>query len=1492
MLSYLIKKQFYQLLICAFFLVLSQSAFSKNALPALTSNGESLPIPNNALILTGLNIRTIAVSPDSTLIAVDGHHIANNIQLWDAHSGRIISVHSGHTDSVNTLAFSPDGKTIASGSKDQTIRIWSVKSGKTINTLAGHLGSVNTLVFSPNGKIIASGSEDNTIRLWDAQSGEVINTLIGHSDTIKSLAYSPDGKVITSGANDKTARLWDAKSGELINTLKGHSDWVSALAFSPDGKVIVSGSYDTSIRLWSAQTGEFIKALTGHSNWVNTIAFSPDGKVIVSGAGGILSSEDNSVRLWNAQSGELIKIIKGHRDNVYSLAFTPDGKFIASSGSSDGTIRLWNAQSGETTRVMRGHGSDVRKVAYSPDGKTIASISYDEYIKLWNAETGEMINTLVESNNWIGSFAFSPDNKSIVSSSNNNTIHIWDIRTGEITATLKGEAESHQFNYVNSIAYSPDGKIIASASNDNTISLWNTQSLDLIKTINNNSSSSSNDTLSFSPNNKFLVSENDENTVRMWDTQNFEPMMIFEGQSQRVKTVALSPDGKTMATGSRDSTVRLWSTESGEIIKILKGHSGFVNTVAFNHDGSVVASGGSDNLIWLWDVASGKNINILKGHSGSVNTLAFSPDGKVIASGGDDNFIHLWNAQSGTIITRMFGGINGTWLSIDSKGNFKRGDDGTMLLEEKKGRISPIVPSNLPPIPDKSLSIKYLGEEITLKGAQKESFSLQVTNNSEQKVLWISPKLVESEAYILYDQSSIYQLQAGQSVELEITVSAKLPYTQPTHILHKSDSDKLKTRKLQKPLEIKISAPNQTNSNSISIPVEVTRPKLELISAELLDNTLKLVVKNTGGLPISNTRYNLSISDFPELKLDEQSAEAAIAPEGILERVFALPKDFNLSAKNKINLQVRTLNLPFMVWNFDNQQVQLPVSTWLTYISLLILVFLAIIYTFYIRIYQHPMVLELSKKPSSLFKLPIEQLNEAENRLVKISRLDKVLSDAEVSPDTLKIAISFHLLSPEEKAHSIASRLGAKSTPVNETLANAPIMALYQLKLNAGFPLNIDRALLCFPQKTAAEDVFTALKQQADIQSAITLIIGDDSAYQRKLYSTTRDTSNKWVAPQGSEITRLLLAPDAEETLAEILSGQLSLQQISPYRIGGGVSNESVFFGRRELISQIINCDPANYLMAGGRQVGKSTLLKAIERRYADNPQVECVYFTLSSEVLVPRLASLLKLERTDDPEVLATQLDERIRESGQRFVFLVDEADRFIAQEKAHDYAILNVFRRLSEEGNCTFILAGFWQLYQHAVLDYQSPIRNFGELLSVGELEKSACVELITQPMKTMNLSYANDSIIEHIADSCGQRANLIAIACQYIVRHLAPNQRLIEASDVAPALTSDELRRALSGWVVGETDLEQAYERLVVYGTIAVESFTAGELLAQAEQQGVSVDTLELDRTLSRLELSFILGRKEGRWFYRVPLFVDYIREDSPELKLKAELQRITT
>jgi len=232
----------------------------------------------------------------------------------------------------------------------------------------------------------------------------------------------------------------------------------------------------------------------------------------------------------------------------------------------------------------------------------------------------------------------------------------------------------------------------------------------------------------------------------------------------------------------------------------------------------------------------------------------------------------------------------------------------------------------------------------------------------------------------------------------------------------------------------------------------------------------------------------------------------------------------------------------------------------------LILILLLATFVFYKKRYQHPMVLELGETPTALLSTPVELLEEAQRRLIQTNRLEKVLSGAGVSSITLRTASPFTTLSVKQKVQLIASRLGVEVKPINETLVSTPNMTLSQLTLVDGFPLNIDRILLCFPEQTAAEDVFSGLKLHSETHSRITLILGTDSAYQRKLYNTTRDTSNKWVAPQGSEITRLLLAPDAETTLAEILAGQLSLQQISPYRIGGGVNNESVFFGRRELI--------------------------------------------------------------------------------------------------------------------------------------------------------------------------------------------------------------------------------------------------------------------------------------------------------------------------------------
>ncbi|MCC7492373.1 MAG: AAA family ATPase [Fimbriimonadaceae bacterium] len=357
--------------------------------------------------------------------------------------GAELACFTGHTWAVTSVAWSPDGQLLASGSFDQTVRICDAASGAELACLTGHTRPVNSVAWSPDGERLASGSEDHTVRIWDAASGDELHCLAEHTEAVNSVAWSPDGQRLASGSYDDTVRVWDAASGdELVCVLAG----VRSVAWSPDGERLAGGSWDQTVRVWDSASGDMLHCLTAHTSTVNSVAWSPDGERLASG------SEDQTVRIWEAASGDELHCLPGHTEGVADVAWSPDGQRLAS-GSEDHTVRVWEAASGAELHRLTGHAGWVISVAWSPDGRRLASGSFDQTLLVWEAGSDAELPCLTGHTGSVNSVAWSPDGQLLASGSYDQTVRVWEAASGDELHCLAEHTEG-----VEDVAWSPDGQ--------------------------------------------------------------------------------------------------------------------------------------------------------------------------------------------------------------------------------------------------------------------------------------------------------------------------------------------------------------------------------------------------------------------------------------------------------------------------------------------------------------------------------------------------------------------------------------------------------------------------------------------------------------------------------------------------------------------------------------------------------------------------------------------------------------------------------------------------------------------------------------------------------------------------------------------------------------------------------------------------------------------------------------------------------------------------
>ncbi len=491
-------------------------------------------------------VKCVAFSPKGKRIASNCQR--NTLKLWDAETGQLIRDFHPHNSSLGTtfVAFSPDGRHLVGG-RMGSLDLWDTTTGEIIRTFNGHSNFVSCVAFSPDGKTIVSGSGDSTLKLWDVETGRETMTFRGHTDSVNSVAFSPDGTRVVSSGGTKI-KVWSLRVNREILTLHGHKSYVSCVAFSPNGKRIVSGGRDDhTLKIWDASRGQSVKRLVGHTHSVNGVAFSPDGTRIVSGG------LDNTLKVWDAMTGQEIFTLNGPPYGVSCAIYSPNGKQILSGGydfNRNDAVKLFDAEGAIKLNIDL-RVKHVFCAAYSPNGNRIVC-GGKGWLKLWDTETGVEIIEFGRHEFVFSGVAFTPDGKRVISANDDNTLKVWKTDTGGEISTLQGHSGP-----VLSVAVSPDGKRFVSGSEDKTLRIWDSRTGQEILTLNRHTNAVT--SVAFSPDGKRILSGSRDHTVRLWDVETGQNIVTYSGHKDDVNCVAFSEDGKRFISCSNDKTVRVWN---------------------------------------------------------------------------------------------------------------------------------------------------------------------------------------------------------------------------------------------------------------------------------------------------------------------------------------------------------------------------------------------------------------------------------------------------------------------------------------------------------------------------------------------------------------------------------------------------------------------------------------------------------------------------------------------------------------------------------------------------------------------------------------------------------------------------------------------------------------------------------------------------------------------------------------------------------------------
>ncbi|MGH9140128.1 MAG: WD40 repeat domain-containing protein [Vicinamibacterales bacterium] len=605
---------------------------------------------------------------------------------------------------------SPDGKLVATGSRDGKVQLWDAETATARGAPLLHRDVVTSLGFSADGRRLVTTSEDRTAMIWSVETARAIGGPLAHAEAVSWAGLTADGTRALTVSADGAATLWDVETGKRLFELRSDHEVVTVARLSRDGALAVTGMVDGGVRIWDTKTGSPVVSLVGHNQRINDVGFSPDGRRVAT------TSADKTARIWDAATGRQVGATIRHQDAVWDADFSPDGRLVATA-SDDGTVGVWSAETGLRHADLMRHASAVYTIEFSPDGRRIVTTSGDYSARVWDVTNGQPVTERMRHGDWLEA-SFNADGTRVFTASWDRTLRLWDVRpSASIAEPLRHAA------HVTSAQFSPQGRYVLTCAEDHKVQVWNAATFTPIgapmphlssvthaefspdesrvmtmtvdgstvwsgkgwaqrqplgppqsmafsadwsraltavsdrvlalfdvqagRTIGQPLQRASRITAaSVSADARRAVTITDAGEAQLWNAVDGRPVGAALTDRGGIAFALFSPDGRRLLTGSKENTARVWDAETGRAIGDALRHYDVVTAAEFNHDGSRVVTASRDTA-FVWNVETGEIVGQPMRHQGEVRSVHMSRDGRMIVTASDDRTARVWDADTG-----------------------------------------------------------------------------------------------------------------------------------------------------------------------------------------------------------------------------------------------------------------------------------------------------------------------------------------------------------------------------------------------------------------------------------------------------------------------------------------------------------------------------------------------------------------------------------------------------------------------------------------------------------------------------------------------------------------------------------------------------------------------------------------------------------------------------------------------------------------------------